>query len=95
MSTATGVTAITSAAMTPAAPPKERRTAANRMPTVATPISASGSRMLHELSPNSRTERPMTMVASGGLSTVMKLAASKEPKNQAAQSLEPASAAAE
>ena len=52
---------------------------------MATPSSASGRRMLHELRPNSRTDRPISMIASGGLSTVMKLAASTEPKNQADQ----------
>ncbi len=51
--------------------------------------------MLHELSPKSRTERPISIVASGGLSTVMKLAASNEPKNQADQLCDAASAAAE
>jgi hypothetical protein len=37
----------------------------------------------------------MTIVESGGLSTVMKFAASKLPKNQADQLLEAESAAAE
>jgi len=36
-----------------------------------------GQKNAHELSPKVRTDRPMTMVESGGLSTVMKLDASK------------------
>ena len=51
--------------------------------------------MLHELIPKSLTDRPISIVPSGGLSTVMKLAASKLPKNQADQLCDPASAAAE
>jgi hypothetical protein len=81
--------------MRPAAGPNDFLTATKSTPTVATPQSASGRRTLHELSPSSRTDRPMSIVASGGLSTVMKLFASKLPKNQADQLWEPASAAAE
>jgi hypothetical protein len=51
--------------------------------------------MLHGFSPKSRTDNPMTHREAGGLSTVMELAASEEPKNQAVQSCEPAWAAAE
>ena len=51
--------------------------------------------MLQELSPKSRTDRPITHSDAGGLSTVMALAASEEPKNQAVQSCDPAWAAAE
>ncbi len=85
ISTAAGVRAITTAAIVAAAGPNERLTATNRTPTVATPARASGSRTLKELSPKSRTESPITIVDSGGLSTVMKLDASKLPKNQADQ----------
>ena len=81
--------------MIDAGPPNVRRTVAMRIATVAMPISASGSRIAAELSPNSRTESPITIVARGGLSTVMKFAESIEPKNQADQLCEPASAAAE
>ena len=42
-----------------------------------------------------RTDRPITQIASGGLSTVMEFAASDEPKNHAFQLSEPACAAAE
>ena len=58
-------------------------------------MSACGTRTLQELSPKIRTDRPITHSDAGGLSTVMALAASEEPKNQAAQSCDPAWAAAE
>jgi hypothetical protein len=58
-------------------------------------MSASGTRMLQEFSPNTRTDRLITHRAAGGLSTVMKLAASLEPKNIAFQFCAPACAAAE
>ena len=51
--------------------------------------------MFQELSPKSRTDSPITHNDAGGLSTVMALAASDEPRSQAAQSCEPACAAAE
>ena len=51
--------------------------------------------MLHELRPKMRTDRPMIHNEAGGLSTVIALAASDEPKNQAFQLCEPACAAAE
>jgi len=51
--------------------------------------------MLHELSPKMRTESPSSIVPSGGLSTVTKFPASIEPKNQADQLCDPATAAAE
>ena len=51
--------------------------------------------MLQKLSPNIRTDSPMSMVPSGGLSTVMKFAASNDPKNHADQLCEAARAAAE
>ena len=86
---------MTTPAIVAATGPNWRRTVQNRSATVATPASAWGRRMLHELSPNRRTERPMIIVPSGGLSTVMKLAASNEPKNQALQLWDAASAAAE
>src|SRR5439155_10982417 len=90
-----GVSAATRPAITAAGEPIVRRTIAIRITTVPTPISASGRRTLHELSPNNRTERPITIVERGGLSTVMKLLASIEPKNQADQLCDAASAAAE
>ena len=62
---------------------------------MATPISACGTRMLHELSPNSRTDKAMIHSDAGGLSTVIELAASEEPKKKAFQFREPACTAAE
>ncbi len=66
-----------------------------RSATLGTPASASGSSTLQDESPKIRTERPISIVASGGLSTVMKFAASKLPKNHADQLWLAASAAAE
>jgi hypothetical protein len=41
--------------------------------------------MLHELNPNARTDSACTQGASGGLSTVITPAASKEPYRKACQ----------
>ena len=49
---------------------------------------------LHELKPNSRADSDWIHSATGGLSTVMKLPASSEPKNIAFQLTEPAFTAA-
>jgi hypothetical protein len=51
--------------------------------------------MLHELSPNRRTDRSISHSAAGVLSTVIALPASNEPKNIAFQLVAPAWAAAE
>jgi len=51
--------------------------------------------MLHELTPNTRAESSISHSDAGGLSTVMKLALSKEPKKNAFQLLAPAWTAAE
>ena len=95
MSTATGVSAMAPAASNPAPALATRRTAAYSSATVATPSRAWGTRMLQALTPNIRAERSMTQRAAGGLSTVMKLDESKDPKKNAFQLLEPASTAAE
>ena len=50
--------------------------------------------MLNEEKPSARADRPMSHSDSGGLSTVMKLPGSIEPKNQAFQLSLPARAAA-
>lgn len=63
--------------------PSHRRTAAYSRPADATPISACGTRMLHELSPKTRTDNAITHSDAGGLSTVIPLPASNEPKNHA------------
>ncbi len=65
------------------------------MPTVATAISASGASTLQELSPKIRAESSIGHRDIGGLSTVMKLAASEEPKKNAFQLWLPACTAAE
>ena len=85
MATVTGVRASSSAAARPAGAPKSRRTVANRRPTAATVHSACGISMLRLEKPNARAERPMSQIDSGGLSTVMKLPGSSEPKNHAFQ----------
>ncbi len=71
MSAATGVVATTAPAIRPAAGPAYRRTAAYTTPTVATPISASGSRSVHELIPNTRAASAGSHSDAGVLSTVM------------------------
>src|SRR4029453_10866803 len=95
ISTATGVRAVPAPASSPAAGPNHRRTVAYRSATVATPISAWGTSRLQALTPNSRAERPITHRAAGGLSTVMKLEASEDPKKNAFQLWLAAWAAAE
>ncbi len=86
---------MTTPAIVAATGPALRLTIAKRRATAAIPQRASGRRMLHEESPKRRTESPMSIVASGGLSTVMKFAASIEPKNHAVQLCEAAYAAPE
>ena len=51
--------------------------------------------MLHEFIPNRRTEVAITQMLAGGLSTVIELPASDDPKKKASQFCEPACAAAE
>ena len=65
------------------------------MPTDATPISACGTKMLHEFTPKMRAEISITHSDAGGLSTVIALAASKDPKKKAFQLSVPACTAAE
>jgi len=62
---------------------------------VATPIRAWGTRMLQELTPKMRADNAMTHTDAGGLSMVMKLDASEDPKNHAFQLFVPAWTAAE
>ena len=45
---------------------------------MATPISACGTRIDHDDSPNSRTDSDMTHSEAGGLSTVIELPASED-----------------
>ncbi len=79
ISAATGVSASVAPATRPPSGENRRRTAAYTVPTVATAISTCGARMLHELRPKSRTDRAIGHSDIGGLSTVMKFAASEEP----------------
>ncbi len=95
ISAATGVSASTPPASSPAAAPNRRRTAAYSTPTAATPISTSGTRIAQEPSPKSRTDSAIGHREAGGLSTVMEFAASEEPKKNAFQLSLPACTAAE
>src|SRR4051812_32553267 len=76
ISTATGVTASSPPASRPAQCPDHRRTAAYSNHTVATPSSACGTSIDHEVNPNSRPESSIGHSESGGLSTVIALAES-------------------
>ncbi len=95
ISAATGVRASTAPAIRPAPGLNRRRTAAYTTATAATPISTSGTRIAHESSPKTRTDSSMGHSAAGGLSTVMALPASSEPKKKAFQEVLPAWTAAE
>jgi hypothetical protein len=94
MTTATGVSAITAAATSPAEAPNQRRTVRYRTTTVATPARAWGARTAHGLNPKARMDRPVSQIDAGGLSMVMNPAASNPPKNQAFQDEAPLAAAA-
>ena len=75
--------------------PAQRRTIRCRISTEATPHSASGTNMAQELKPKIRTDRAWSHRAAGGLSTVMKLPESMEPKKKAFQLTEALRTAAE
>ena len=62
---------------------------------MATPSSACGASTLHEFRPKIRAEISIGHKKAGGLSTVMKLDESEEPKKNAFQLLVPACTAAE
>jgi hypothetical protein len=62
---------------------------------VATPASAWGTSRVQALTPKTRAASTEGHSAAGGLSTVMKLDASEDPKNIAFQLLVPACTAAE
>ena len=95
ISAATGVRASTAPAMSPATAPCQRFTAAYSTPTDATPMRAWGTRIDHEFTPKMRAAITIGHNESGGLSTVMRLAASELPKNIAFQLWVPACTAAE
>ena len=94
ISVATGVTASNPPASRPAAGPCQRRTAAYSRPTEATPSNACGTSMLQLEKPKILPESPISHSDAGGLSTVMKLEGSREPKNNAFQLKVPACTAA-
>ena len=79
MATAIGVVASAKPATNPAARPNRRRTRSYTSATDATPISACGTSMLSEWKPKALTNATCTHSASGGLSTVITPAWSKEP----------------
>lgn len=85
ISAATGVNASTAPAIRPAAGLNRRRTEAYTTATVPTPIRASGARIAHEFRPKILTDSSIGHSEAGGLSTVMALPASSEPKNIAFQ----------
>lgn len=95
ISAATGVSASAVPASRPPSGEKRRRTVAYSTPTVAAPISACGASTDQEERPKIRAESTIGHSAAGGLSTVMKFAASEEPKKNAFQLCEPAWTAAE
>ena len=95
MRTATGVVAITAPAIRPAPAPNHLLMVRYRSPTAATPSSASGTRMLHEFTPNTLAMSSIGHSASGVLSTVIEFAASLEPNRNAFQLTVPACTAAE
>lgn len=93
MATVIGVSASTSAATVAATWPQIRFTDECRIQIVATPATICGAIICQVPKPRTRQDRPMTMSANGGLSTVRKLPGSSEPKNQAFQLCVPAQTA--
>ena len=85
IATVIGVSANASPATAPANRPNIRRVMSYTSPTAATPISASGTRMLSELKPNTRTDSACTQNASGGLSTVISPVLSSEANRKSCQ----------
>ncbi len=89
------MSATTAPARSAACALNHRRTERYTKPTVATPSSACGASMLHECSPKIRAEISIGHKNAGGLSTVMKLEESDDPKSIAFQLFVPAWTAAE
>ena len=89
MRAAAGVSASTAPAMSPAAGPNQRRTAAYSSSTDATPSTACGASSDHELNPNIFADSSSTHSEAGVLSTVMKLDESNEPKKNGLPRLRP------
>ena len=74
--------------------PNQRRTVAYSNQTVSTPMIACGTSIDHELKPKMRPDTSIGHSDSGGLSTVIALAESNEPKKNAFQLFVPAWTAA-
>src|ERR1700753_3265879 len=87
ISSAPGVSASATPAARPATGLATRRTALYSSPTEATPSRAWGTRSDHELNPKIRPDSSITHKDAGGLSTVIELPASSEPKKNALQIL--------
>src|ERR1039458_6689088 len=83
MRAATGVRATTGPPSRAALAENQRRTVRETRPAGSTPSRAWGTSMLHELKPKIRPEISITHNEAGGLSTVMKLDESEEPKKKA------------
>ena len=83
--TVTGVTANASPPTNPATRPNRRATRSYTSPTAATPISASGTRMLSGWKPNTRADSAWTQNASGGLSTVISPVLSSDANRKSCQ----------
>ncbi len=94
IATVIGVRARTSAATAAAACPNTRFTDECRIQTVPSAAAIIGAIICQVPYPKIRHDSPMTISANGGLSTVRKLPASNEPKNQAFQLWVPLSTAA-
>ena len=94
ISAAAGVSITIAPASSPAAGPDQRLTAAYSNQTASTPSNACGASMDQELKPKIRPEISIGHSDAGGLSTVMKLDESNEPKKNAFQLLVPAWTAA-
>ena len=94
ISTAAGVRASAAPATSPATGPAHRRTAPYSSATEPTPINACGTSRLHEENPKSLAEAVITHSAAGGLSTVIALPESSEPKSHAVSDCVPAWTAA-
>ncbi len=94
MATVIGVRARTRAATAAAACPNTRFTDECRIQIVPSADATIGAIICQVPYPKTRHDRPMTISASGGLSTVRKFPASSEPKNHAFQLCVPLSTAA-
>src|SRR3954452_12278402 len=95
ISAATGVRANSTPAPMPAQCPNHRFTVACSSHTAATPSRACGTSIDQELKPKTRPESSIGHSDSGGLSTVIALYESTEPKKNAFQLCVPACTAAE